>query len=177
MAGVEKEILVFSDSHGDATLMRRALRAHPDADVIHLGDGLADLDELDLSGHTVYRVMGNHEDFYSRFTGMTHGGAVNGILDVCGHRIFYTHGHREHVKSGYDFAALRAYTEGCDILLFGHTHEMHDEYLPLGEYVGGTRIERPLRIFNPGTAGSGWECSCGLLTFRGTDVLTSFIKD
>ena len=171
----EYEILVFSDSHGDDTLMRHALREHPHADVIHLGDGLADLDGAELRGRRVYTVPGNSEEFLGRLTGVPTAEAY-GILEVGPHRIYYAHGHREHVKSGWDMAAYRAYGLGCDVLLFGHTHERTEEYLPEGSELCGETLTRPMQVYNPGTAGSGWECSCGLLTFIGGQMLWSFLS-
>lgn len=171
------EILVFSDSHGDDTLMRRALRAHPGADVIHLGDGLDDLDALDLSGRRVVRVLGNHEDFYFRFTGQRSGIPIHDTLEAGEIRIFATHGHHEGVKSGYDAAASLAVRSGCDVLLFGHTHSALDEYLPEGTRVGGAPLERPMHVVNPGSAGSGYDASCAILTIRGGELLVSFLTD
>lgn len=172
---VDYEILVFSDSHGDGALMRRALRLHPHADVIHLGDGLHDLTELDLTGRRVWTVMGNAEDFLSRF-GAVPAEPTSTIVAAGGLRLYLTHGHREHVKSGFETAAYQAYAAGCDALLYGHTHERTDFFLPEGEKFCGETLTRTLHILNPGSA-SGYEASCALLTFRGGEMLSSFITD
>ena len=56
--------LCFSDSHGTSAYMRRALKMHPDAEVVFfLGDGLSDLEELtgekvtDLHKHFVDKIV------------------------------------------------------------------------------------------------------------------------
>ena len=45
--GVVMKILVFSDTHGDMTKMKRAILSHSDAEVIiHCGDGETDLNYM-----------------------------------------------------------------------------------------------------------------------------------
>ena len=38
-------------------------------------------------------------------------------------KIYYCHGHRYSVKSGLDLLAQEAKRRGCEIALYGHTHE------------------------------------------------------
>mgnify|MGYP003319315646 CR=1 FL=1 len=98
-------------------------------------------------------------------------------IEVAGLRIFMTHGHLYDVKYGLERIAARAYADGADIVLFGHTHNPISKYLPEGtelEFVGKT--ERPLLLFNPGTAGMGFDHTFGRLTFSGGEVFPSHGK-
>ena len=158
------EILVFSDTHGSASLMKKALADHPDADVIFLGDGLADLNFTDLSGRNLIAAAGNCDDLYNESRSPEERVPQFVIADLHGVKTYITHGAHEGVKYGFGFAAETACRCGCDLLLFGHTHRMTDEYLTL---------DRTVHIFNPGSAGRGLHPSYGLLTFRDGKMLTS----
>ena len=170
----EHEIIVFSDSHGKTDFMKKALSSHPHADVIHLGDGVRDLDGLDLSGRAVICVAGNYEMPFGSFR-------IPGcedipdclVLDLHGTLTYLTHGAEDGVKSGFERLCQRADRFGCSLALFGHTHRVCDEYLPYGLREVTDRNARPLRLFNPGTAGSGHPRSCGILIFRNGVMLTS----
>lgn len=170
----EHEIVVFSDSHGRTGFMKEVLSAHPRADVIHLGDGVRDLDLLDLSGRAVICVAGNHEMPFENYR-------IPGcedlpdllVLDLHGTLTYVTHGAVEGVKYGYERLCQRADRFGCALALFGHTHHVCDEYLPHGLQAVSDTDAHPLRLFNPGTAGLGHPHSCGILTFRNGVLLTS----
>ena len=64
------------------------------------------------------------------------------VFTLEGVKIFMTHGHTYHVKSGISLAVRAAREAGARLLCFGHTHEA------LGEFENG------LWIVNPGAAGS-----------------------
>ena len=49
------------------------------------------------------------------------------MLALCGHNIFATHGHAYGVRGGTFKLAKTAADIGCDIALFGHTHNYADE--------------------------------------------------
>ena len=82
-----------------------------------------------------------------------------------GHAVFLTHGHRFGAKGGTGGLIAAARAEGCDIVLFGHTH------LPLESYVP----EYGMYLFNPGSLGHPREGvpSFGLLMLDGKNVLFS----
>jgi putative phosphoesterase len=61
------------------------------------------------------------------------------IFDVCGKRIFMTHGHRYSVKSDRQRIIYAAKEAEADICLFGHTHE------PDNFEIGG------IHFLNPGS--------------------------
>jgi predicted phosphodiesterase len=80
------------------------------------------------------------------------------------------HGHTRGVKSGIGEAISAAVQRDADILLFGHTHQPLEKYIPVEDSTEGEILKKPLRVFNPGSLGSG---SFGLIDIRGKDVLMS----
>ncbi len=163
------DILVFSDSHGNADNMQRVIdRAicPPDA-IFFLGDGLRDAAWLDLHGSPLYFVRGNCDFFGS--------GDVPNELDLTlgGLHVFAAHGHTYSVKSGYSAIVERAARLGVDIVLFGHTHSALAVTVAAGERVGDTVLQKPLRILNPGSVGTGRSATFGTVTFRNGQLLTS----
>ena len=144
------KICVFSDSHGYAGNMIKAVRLENPALCFFLGDGEMDL--VTLRGSypdlPIYTVRGNC-DLRS-----TQPLILNAV--VSGFRFYAVHGHQHEVK--YDdsvrelcYAALRA---DADVVLFGHTH------LPyLDHHLG-------MEIMNPGSIGKVKNPSYGLLTIE-----------
>ena len=90
------KLMVFSDSHGMPLYMRETLEKHRDVDaVIFLGDGQNDFQMM--------RALFPNIAFYSVRGNCDLGCAdvpVREILDLDGAKIFCTHGHLYHVKSG-----------------------------------------------------------------------------
>lgn len=144
------KICVFSDSHGYAGNIIKAVRLENPALCFFLGDGETDL--VTLRGSypdlPIYTVRGNC-DLRS-----TQPLILNAV--VSGFRFYAVHGHQHEVK--YDdsvrelcYAALRA---DADVVLFGHTH------LPyLDHHLG-------MEIMNPGSIGKVKNPSYGLLTIE-----------
>ena len=134
------KLLVLSDSHASKSFMRLAIGAvRPDA-VIHLGDYYED-------GQTM------QEEFpHIRFH-LVPGNCDRGRMlqaapemlcyDVCGVRIFMTHGHNHFVKQTLSRLLSDAKGLGAAAALYGHTHEpdCHQE-------------EDGLWVLNPGTCGT-----------------------
>ena len=163
------KILILSDAHGETRKIERAIKLHPDAEVVlYLGDGSRGACEVfaTLSPSTAaVAVRGNCDWPFS--------GGLNDeeILDLEGHRVLFCHGHKYGVKGGLGALIASAKRQGADIALFGHTHEPYEEYLP----------EYGLWLFNPGALSSParGEPSYGLLTLSPNGVLFSHgeIKD
>lgn len=110
-------VLVFSDSHGRVKPMIKAVEKYrPDA-VFHLGDVMADADQLSLAFPTLklYEVAGNC-DFFRQNS------PLEQMVYLEGKTIFYLHGHTQSVKTGLDAILMKADSLKADILLFGHTH-------------------------------------------------------
>ncbi|MBQ4091329.1 MAG: YfcE family phosphodiesterase [Clostridia bacterium] len=144
-------ILIFSDSHGKQDNIREALSRQismPDA-VIFLGDGLRDLDGIDLGGIPLHSVCGNCDSMVAQLFDTPD----EQLLFIGGKRIFITHGHKYHVKSLLSPIILRARELCADIVLFGHTHQALE--MTLGEENQyGIKLEKPLLVMNPGSIGS-----------------------
>jgi uncharacterized protein len=138
-------VLVFADSHGSATFMRRAVAEHPETDLIlHLGDHgdrLPDLasqagrqrDALRMTG-----VAGNCDGWAGLHS------PLQQLLVLAGHRVFLTHGQLFGVKQKLDrlIAAGAGAPNLADIILFGHTHHALEKKV---DFAG-----REILLLNPG---------------------------
>lgn len=161
------KILVFSDSHNNPRNMITALKEHRGTVdlVIHLGDGLGDLNlcrDL-LDGVATATALGNGEAFSRRLWADV---PEEFVISPDGVRLFCCHGHRYHVKLSLAAAAERAREKGADILLYGHTHSPYDGWATAED---GERI----RAFNPGSVGLGFPASYGLIEISNGAALTS----
>ena len=110
-------IAVISDTHRVKKYIDLAKNVIKDADIlIHLGDNIEDVELLkDGFDGEVYAVAGNC-DFSARYP-------KEGMLEVNGRKIFYTHGDLQGVKSTINNIYYRGRELGADVVLFGHTHE------------------------------------------------------
>ncbi len=130
-------IIVISDTHGLTCSIEDVFLRNKDADLfIHLGDGERDLDSF-LSENPAYtnktiHVAGNC-DWGSLSPGFE-------IIPAGGHKIFATHGHLFAVKNDLEIIKRNAKENGCDIVLYGHTHVRYNKF------------EDGLYIMNPGSA-------------------------
>ena len=160
------KLLILSDIHGDIRSAAEAVKRQPSADMyIFLGDGVSDMVyvlPLELRGRLVM-VRGNCDTGGSV---IEHSLKKTEILSLGGHRILLTHGDLYGVKYGEEGLYRLAETEGCDIILFGHTHRPHQSYRD-GVY-----------LFNPGSiaGGLGLSPGAGLLTLDGDSVLFSHMN-
>ena len=133
---------ILSDSHGRVGSTRLAVAALRDAGaamLLHLGDVGSEEVIDELAGHDARIVFGNCD--YDADALASYARSVDvavdhpmGRLEVGERRIAYTHGH---VRGLVDAALC----EGVDYLLFGHTHELHDER------IGPTRLINPGALF------------------------------
>lgn len=164
------DFLIVSDSHGSSYEIVRAWDRQvkrPDY-LIHCGDGASDLSGWENEENLrIVRVRGNCDFFLGKESDVPR----ETILECEGHRILITHGHLHSVKSGYSRLIADAVSEGCDIALFGHTHDPYGECISEGEEVGGVILPRPFYLFNPGSIGG--DGSFGTLHLTGDTVLFS----
>lgn len=128
-------ILVFSDSHTSISSCCSLVEKISGTDmIIHAGDHASDAEKLKIKfpDIDVVYVRGNC-DFTAADDEL--------VKDVCGKRIFLTHGHRYNVKFDSDYRLLRkrAEEQNADIAVFGHTH------IPFHENNG------KLILMNPGS--------------------------
>lgn len=156
--------LVFSDSHGSCAVMRKALKAHPDAEVVFfLGDGLADAEKVacDFPDKAWIAVRGNCDYtsvFRDREALKVEKITLNGVKIVLTHGDLYCAKYTSGVLKGL---AMR---EGADILLFGHTHNATELYI--------SDTDKPFYLFNPGSA-SGYKGSYGIINITPLGILLS----
>lgn len=134
------KILVLSDSHSGLSFMRRAIKAvRPDA-VIHLGDYYDDGQAMaEENRHILFHQVPGNCDRYRSYEIRPETLCYN----VCGVKLYMTHGHNHRVKSGTYSLLLDARNAGAQAALYGHTHEAdcHME-------------EDGLWVLNPGACGS-----------------------
>ena len=166
-------ILVLSDSHGRSDNVSRAIEAAGRVDaILFLGDGLRDVEYLSTDA-PIYSVRGNCDYFSS----LASDAPDERIICLGEYNILMMHGHTHSVKDSPERAIAYAAGRGADILIFGHTHERHEEHLAEGSTVLGVKLEKPMWVMNPGSIGSSANgYSFGIITIRKKDVLLSFGK-
>jgi hypothetical protein len=151
------KFIVFSDSHGIADNMIRAVSKEKPDLCFFLGDGERDLLLLQkrFPRLPVNAVRGNCDVFSS----------LPGTL-VCaagGIKIFATHGHLYGVKHDPIFRELceAALEADADVVLFGHTHD------PFRDFTMG------MALLNPGSIGPTTRPSYGLITTESGNTQTA----
>lgn len=148
------KILVLSDSHAGLRFMRCAIDAvRPDA-VVHLGDYYGDAQTMEEEyPHIRFHMVPGNCDRYRLDR------PVPEMLcyDICGVRLFMTHGHNHHVKLTLLQLLQDARKYGAQAALYGHTH------------VADCRNEDGLWILNPGACG-GSGGSVGVIETDGKQI-------
>lgn len=135
-------ILVVSDSHedyGKLEIILRQFGRECDA-LVFCGDGAKDLELLSMEAGSdrdyavcvppvIGVVEGNCDSDICFLAAGDGSGNMNRIqirvsctMEACGHRLFFTHGHRYSLYEGMGEMRKAAVEEGCDIVCFGHTH-------------------------------------------------------
>ena len=160
-------LLILSDTHGKRSRVTEVLaKTRPDG-VIFLGDGLRDA-ETAVMDCPLYAVRGNCDwsGFYD---------APEERLELFGGvRVLLMHGHRYGVKSGLGAAVAAAARQGADVLLYGHVHEPHEEWLPVGTETAAGPLQKPLLVACPGSLGEprhGAPAFATLTVRQGTPLL------
>ncbi len=110
------KVLIISDTHGHEENLKKVLEREGMPDhVIHLGDsedsGIHMRKMLDCPLH----IVAGNCDFFSDLPKVA-------IVELGGHRIMLTHGHYHYVSVGTRDLLEEAKVNGCDIVMFGHTH-------------------------------------------------------
>lgn len=145
------KICVFSDSHGSASGMIRAIGREDPGLCFFLGDGERDLEEVRsrFPSLAVYAVRGNCDPCSSLPAFIS--------CNVEGVGIYACHGHLYEVKTDHDLTLLRgtAGRAGAGIVLYGHTHEARLETMG------------SLTVMNPGSIGRGRKPGYGVITIDG----------
>ncbi len=158
--------LIFSDSHGNISVMKKVIASSPDADcVIFAGDGVSDAEGLqnEFPEKMFFSVRGNNDYRLSPY-GYEREGELLFVLE--GKKIFLTHGHSFGVKSSLNSLFLKAQRDEIDLVIFGHTHIPYEEY---------NKEKSPFYFFNPGSIGCYSEngYSFGVLNINNGNILLS----
>lgn len=154
------KVAVMSDNHGDDEQIEQVLAYEKNADVfIHCGDSEAYGPILDR----FYAVRGNNDWFNPNLKNEI-------TLNLEGHRIVVTHGHRAGYFGREAYFLSLAEEYAAKIVLCGHTH------IPCHEVIDG------IHIINPGSTrlprGGSPACYCVLeLTPETLQVTFKSIKD
>lgn len=111
------KILIVSDTHGKCENFEKVLsKVEPIDACIHCGDVEGSEDYIQaLTDCPVYMVSGNN-DFFSELDREM-------IVELCGHRIFITHGHYYGVSLDLGRIREEGAARQTDIVAFGHTHK------------------------------------------------------
>ena len=139
---------ILGDTHGDASAIRQAVSVIGTADLwLHTGDFCRDAMLVSaLTGSMVTVVSGNCDGQAKA--------KPDEFIEVCGYRIWLTHGHRHEVKYGLANLESWACRYEADAVIFGHTHQ------PYNEAVNG------ILLLNPGSAAEprrGQRRTCAVL--------------
>lgn len=131
-------ILVLSDSHRHIANLVEAISNEPTAELVYfLGDGTYEMDEMkEIFKDKMFIVVRGNCDFIDTVP-------LCDIRSVDTCKIYASHGAVEKVK--YSFIGIKneAIKNGCNIALFGHTHQKYYSY------------EDSVHLFNPGSIKEG----------------------
>lgn len=157
-------IIVMSDSHRNYFAVEKIVRRNLDADLfIHLGDGEEDVD----------KVIVRYPEVASRFVhvkGNCDGNSFSEnvyTLQVGTHKLYAAHGHLHGVNFSLEDIKRIAVENGCDIILYGHTHARFSTY------------KDGLYILNPGSAScprDGNPPSFGCINITDAGVVTNIVN-
>lgn len=154
------KIAVFSDTHGSASGMLKAVEAVSPDCVIHLGDGADDIEKLERKyPHLpIIAVAGNcdYDSMLPELKAVTLGGI----------KMLLTHGHRYAVRYGkLDTLLYAAQCNDAQLVMFGHTHKAYFDEI------------EGIFVLNPGTAGRGRPNTWALLTIGSTGEIDCKIEE
>ena len=161
------KILVFSDSHGRVSNIKKAMDEHLKHggvdQVFFLGDGAPDIMLLEKLYPDILfdYVLGNCD---STTSNPKHLEKLVTVGDV---KFLLMHGHNHGVKDGIQRAVDYAIEKGADVLLHGHTHVSVDMTVD-GSYRGH------VRVINPGSCSSYYFGSYATIYVEGKNVVCGF---
>lgn len=149
------KILVLSDSHSLLRIMRSAVQAiKPDA-IIHLGDYFDDGEVIrEENMHIPFHQVPGNCDKYRLYQPRPEILCYN----VCGVKLYMTHGHNHNVKYSLCSLLQDAKAENAQAVLYGHTHSPD------------CRQEDGMWILNPGSCSRG-DGTVGLMEVNDGEIL------
>lgn len=153
------KIIVVSDSHNNLRALEKVI-GNIYADLyIHLGDGERELDKICIRypDKQIYHVKGNCD-----FASLSSDELLISPDDK--NVIFAVHGHLYNVKYSLENLKAAARRKGANIVLYGHSHERHNEY------------DNGLYILNPGSVScprDGNKPSFGVIELLPDGIITN----
>lgn len=152
-------LTVFSDSHGRPGGMRRAVERYRPAQVVFLGDGARDAEEVAENFPDIpFLILRGNCDWSDALH------QESALFELGGVRIFAAHGHRHGVKMGLEAFANSVHCAGASLGLYGHTHlaRIHD----MGDF----------QLLNPGSAGDRLSPTFGLIRIKKGNLDCQIVK-
>ena len=127
------KILVTADTHGNYRTITDYILNNEDIDLlIHAGDGVEDVKNINYeTGIPYYVVKGNNDFFVNE--------SYDKIINIENFKIFLSHGHKYGVDFTYDKIIDKAKENNCNIIIHGHTHVYVNKYID------------QILVLNPGT--------------------------
>lgn len=128
---------VLSDTHGNVMAVDRAFRFFADhgiATVFHLGDKCCDVLDKDTQYNMRVVCVAGNVDYPSDDN------TYEEVVEIDGITFLLTHGHTFDVRSSLGPLTAKAQEKGCQVALYGHTHQ------PFNARVNG------ILVINPGSA-------------------------
>lgn len=116
-----KTVVVVSDTHGNRRFVEKLLPIFAENDyIIHLGDGASDMWEVyNAFPEKTFVCQGNCDFARPDYS------AAEWEIEIENCRLFCSHGHKYGVKSGTEDYKREARRRGCNVALYGHTHDAH----------------------------------------------------
>ncbi len=145
-------VLVLSDSHKHVANLVEAISREPSAEVVYfLGDGISEMEEMAeiFKDKKFFIILRGNCDYITTTP-------LNDIRSLGSYKLYASHGAAENVKYSLEGIKKEARSNGCNIALFGHTHQKYYCY------------EDGLHLFNPGSIKEG---SYGVIDITDNDVL------
>ena len=135
---MQQKVVVVSDSHGNAALLKSIIARELPFDVlVHCGDGVDDLARVDLPPDVGLVAVAGNMDSGQQF--VTSRIAFDTLNEK---KIMVTHGDRFRVAHDPELLLYEAKKNSADIAFFGHTHSKYHS------------TDSPI-LFNPGPANRG----------------------
>lgn len=139
------KILVVSDSHGFEGNLRKTIdRVAPIDMLIHLGDFESGEERIKkMVSCEIHMVPGNN-DCAPHLD-------KDKVINIAGHRIFLTHGHKYGVYYGLYGLYDKAKDNNCDVVLYGHTHIPKINYMDDIAFINPGSISLPRQNYTQPT--------------------------
>ncbi len=109
------KIVVCSDSHGNWKGLQEILDREQPEILLFLGDGERDWQMVEVPRGTRFLAVCGNCDFMAMEPSFRR-------IELCGKRIFMTHGHLYGAKQGLYGLSLQTEEHPADLVVYGHTH-------------------------------------------------------